>query len=301
MTTETRCDLAVVGGGIAGLSAAAEAARRGLACTAFTGAVAGGLLLSIEHIEGLPDHPDGIAGYDLCPMTQDEAMDAGARFVPDEATALQREGDAWLLRSPAGELRARAVVLAPGSRLRRLGVPGEERLAGKGVSQCASCDAPLLRGKPVAVVGGGDAACQEALTLAANASAVSLLLRGDALRATPAWQARVRAHPRIALLPHATVRSIDGDTVVSGLTLADGRRLAVDAVFVFIGLEPATRWLAGAVPLDAQGRIEPDPSRGLFAAGSACRGHDGQAASAMAQGRAAAAAAAAYLSTLPTP
>lgn len=301
MTTPPACDVAVVGGGIAGLTAAAEAARRGLSCTLFTGPVAGGLLLSIERVEGLPGHPEGIAGYDLCPMALDEAMDAGARVVADEATALQREGEAWRVRGPGGDVLARTVVLAPGSRLRRLGLPGEDRLAGRGVSQCASCDAPLLRGKPVAVVGGGDAACQEALTLAAHASRVTLLLRGASLRATPAWQARVRAEARIELLPQAAVQSIDGESSVSGLTLADGRRLAVDAVFVFIGLEPATGWLAGALPLDARGCIESDPARGLFAAGSARRGHDGQAASAMAEGRAAAAAAADFLSTLPTP
>jgi thioredoxin reductase (NADPH) len=288
-------DIAVVGGGLAGLNATAEAARAGLRCTAYSGAVPGGLLLSIESVQGLPEYPDGIPGYDLCPMAQEDAMDAGAGFIADEATAIEREGDRWIVRSPGADVSARALILAPGSHLRALGVPGEVRLAGKGVSHCASCDAPLLRGKPVAVVGGGDAACQEALTLAAHASRVHLLLRGDALRARPAWQARVRAEARIVIEPQAQVAEVLGSATVEGLRLHDGRVLAVDAVFVYIGLQPQTGFLAATVPLDADGRIADDPARGLWAAGSARRGNDGQAASAIADSRAAAQAAQRFL------
>ena len=284
-------DVVVVGDGLAGLTAAAEVARGGLRCVAYGGVTPGGLLLSIEAVQGLPDHPDGIAGYDLGPMAQEAAMDAGVRFIADPATAVQADGDGWRVHGGGEALRARAVVLAPGSTLRRLGVPGEDRLAGKGVSHCASCDAPLLRGKPVAVVGGGDAACQEALTLAAHASAVHLLVRGPALRATADWQQRLRAQPRITVQLNTTVSAIEGEQAVQQLRLADGRTLAVDAVFVYAGLVPHTDWLAGVVPPDADGRIAPDPARRLFVAGSARRGNDGQAASAVADGVAAAAAA----------
>jgi thioredoxin reductase (NADPH) len=291
-------DIAVVGGGIAGLSAAAEAARLGRRCQAFTGSVPGGLLLSIEAVQGLPEHPDGIPGYDLCPIAQEAAMDAGAACIADEATAVQRDGERWIVRSADAAVSARALILAPGSRLRALGVPGEARLAGKGVSHCASCDAPLLRGKTVAVVGGGDAACQEALTLAAHAAQVHLLLRGDALRARPAWQQQVQAAGRIHVQPRAEVAEVLGDAAVNGLRLRDGRTLAVDAVFVYVGLQPATGWLAGTpatVALDSDGRIADDPARGLFAAGSARRGNDGQAASAIAEAQAAARAAHEFL------
>lgn len=287
----TEFDVLVVGDGLAGLTAAAALARGGLRCCAFGGVTPGGLLLAIESVQGLPEHPDGVAGYDLGPMAQDAAMDAGVHFISDAATALQAEGDGWVVRSDSESARGRAVVLAPGSTLRRLGVPGEDRLAGKGVSHCASCDAPLLRGKPVAVVGGGDAACQEALTLAVHASAVHLLVRGPALRATADWQQRLRAQPRITVLLNTTVSAIEGEQAVQQLRLADGRTLAVDAVFVYAGLVPHTAWLAGSVPLDDDGRIAPDPARRLFVAGSARRGNDGQAASAVADGVAAAAAA----------
>jgi len=293
----TEFDVLVVGDGLAGLTAATELARGGLRCCAFGGVTPGGLLLAIESVQGLPEHPDGVAGYDLGPMAQDAAMDAGVHFISDAATALQAEGDGWVVRSDSESARGRAVVLAPGSTLRHLGVPGEDRLAGKGVSHCASCDAPLLRGKPVAVVGGGDAACQEALTLAAHASAVHLLVRGPALRATADWQQRLSAQPRITVQLNTTVTAIEGEHAVQQLRLADGRTLAVDAVFVYAGLVPNTAWLAGTVTPDANGRIAPDPARRLFVAGSARRGNDGQAASAVADGVAAAAAALQALAT----
>ncbi len=301
----TEVDIAVVGGGIAGLGAALQAACLGRRCAAFTGGVPGGLLLSIESIQGLPGHPEGIAGYELCPMTQEQAMDAGAQCLPDEAAALVPTGNGWIVRGVAGSergaessVRARCVILAPGSRLRELDVPGEQRLAGKGVSHCASCDAPLLRGRAVAVVGGGDAACQEALTLAAHAAEVHLLVRGAALRAQAVWQARIQAQRKIVCHLQVRVEAILGDATVRALDLsgahADGMsELAVDAVFVYAGLTPNTAFLDGVAPLDAQGRIIVDatlrsPVRGLLAAGNARAGACGQATGAAADGQAAA-------------
>ncbi|MBX3604065.1 MAG: FAD-dependent oxidoreductase [Piscinibacter sp.] len=291
MTPMQDADVLVVGGGLAGLTAAAELALQGLRCTAFTGPAPGGLLLSIESVQGLPEHPEGFPGYDLCPMAQEAGMDAGAVFVADEAGTLRREGEAWAVASPSGEWRAPAVVLASGSRLRALDVPGEARFEGKGVSHCASCDGPLLRGRPVAVVGGGDAACQEALALAAHAGVVHLLVRGTALRATEAWQQRVRAEPKIEVHAGSAVAAIDGEQAVQAVRLVDGRTLAVDAVFVYAGLLPNTEWLRGLVALDAAGRIDTDAqlrcsAPGLFAAGSVRAGHSGQAADALADGRA---------------
>ncbi|UUX94702.1 NAD(P)/FAD-dependent oxidoreductase [Aquabacterium sp. J223] len=280
-------DLIVVGGGLAGLTAAADAGRAGLRCTAFAGPVPGGLLLSIESVEGLPEHPDGIPGYDLCPMAQEAAMDAGVHFVDEEAEALEPTAGGWVVRSAGAAWQARAVILAPGSRLRTLGVPGEAELAGQGVSHCASCDGPLLRGKPVAVVGGGDAACQEALTLAQHASAVHLLVRRDRLTARDAWQQRVQAQPKITVHTGACVEAIEGGGAVEAVRLADGRRLPVHGVFVYAGLLPNTDWLRGVVELDADGRILTDAgwrtaSPGVFAAGSARAGQGGQAADAVA-------------------
>ena len=292
-------DIAVIGGGLAGLSAALQAARLGRRCTVFTGATPGGLLLAIESIQGMPGYPEGIPGYDLGPMTLEAAMDAGAQCVAAEADKLERDGDDWIVHSAEGSVRAPAVILAPGGRLRTLGVEGEQRLFGKGVSHCASCDAPLLRNRPVAVVGGGDAACQEALTLAAHASAVHLLVRGRALRAQKFWRDRVAAQPRIQVRFGAAVQEVLGDTAVRAVRLTDGE-LAVDALFVYAGLLPNTGFLAGTVALDAGGWIAADPllctaAPGLLAAGFVRVGNSGQAVGAAADGIAAAFTAHRYL------
>lgn len=306
-----RCDIVVVGGGLAGLHAALRAAQLGASCTAFAGATPGGLLLSIDSVQGLPDHPEGIAGYDLGPMAQEAAMDAGASCLPEEAVRIERHEGGWLVCGEATTVRARAVVLAMGSHLRALGVPGEQRLTGKGVSHCASCDGPLLRGRAVAVVGGGDAACQEALTLAALSERVHLLVRADALRARPAWRERVAQQPKIVVRLGAVVEEIVGDATVGGVRLRGGETLPVDAVFVYAGLAPATALLRGAagaggagdlVALDAMGHVRVDAmlrtsARGAFAAGTLRAGHDGQAAQAITDGATAAESAHRFLQT----
>lgn len=295
-------DVAVVGGGLAALSAALQAARLGRRCTVFTGPTPGGLLLSIESIQSLPGHPEGVAGYDLGPMTQEAAMDAGAECITADADRLQRDGEHWIVHSVDGVVKAPVVILASGGRLRSLGVPGEEQLFGKGVSHCASCDAPLLRNRPVAVIGGGDAACQEALTLAAHARHVHLLVRGDALGAQKVWQERVAAQAKIAVRFGVTVEVILGEKVVRAMRLAGGEEVAVDAVFVYAGVVPNTGFLGDTVPLDASGRIVVDamlctPVPGLLAAGCVRAGSSGQAACAAADGIAAAFTAHQYLAT----
>lgn len=299
----TEIDIAVVGGGLAGLTAALTAARLGHRCIVFCGAAPGGLLLSIESVQGLPEYPDGIPGYDLGPMAQEAAMDVGADCRSVEAERVVRDGGRWVVTSADGSVHARAVILAPGSHLRKLNVPGEERLVGKGVSHCASCDAPMLRGRSVAVVGGGDAACQEALTIAQFAGQVHLLVRGTALRARPEWRQRVAEQTKILPRFGTVVEEILGETAVSGVRLAGGQSLAVDAVFVYAGLVPHTAWLGELVPLDDERRIVVDAdlcttAPGLFAAGTARAGHSGQAADAVADGAAAAQSAHQFLESL---
>ncbi|HXD41530.1 MAG TPA: NAD(P)/FAD-dependent oxidoreductase [Ramlibacter sp.] len=293
-------EFAVVGGGLAGLSAALQAAQLGRRCTVFTGPAPGGLLLSIESIQGLPGHPEGIPGYDLGPMTLEAAMDAGAECISAEADRLERAGEQWVVHGAEGAVKAPVVIFACGGHLRALGVPGEERLTGKGVSHCASCDAPLLRNRPVAVVGAGDSACQEALTLAAHASEVHLLVRGGALRAQKFWRDRVAGQRKIMIRFGVTVEQVLGEDAVHGVRLAGGAELAVDAVFMYAGLVPNTALLAGALPLDGGGRIVVDAmlrtsAPGLLAAGYVRAGNSGQAAGAAADGIAAAFAAHEYL------
>ena len=164
-------DLVIVGGGVAGLTAALTSARTGRKTHVLTGPALGGQLISIERVDGYPGFPDGVPGYDLCPIIQEQAATAGAEFASTEATGLRADGAApergrWSVKTRQGDVTARAVVIATGTTSKTLGIPGEEPMRGKGVSHCASCDAPLLRGRVVGVVGGGDSALQEALTKA---------------------------------------------------------------------------------------------------------------------------------------
>ncbi len=293
-------DIIVAGGGIAGLTAGLTAARLGHATLVLTGDVLGGLLLSIERVDGYPGHSEGIPGYDLCPIVQEQATEAGATFAMTSVEALEAEGEAWRVRSGDGDLLARAVIVATGTSFRPLGVPGEERLFGRGVSRCASCDAPMLRGKPVVVVGGGDSALQEALTLAGHASSVTVVTDCPVLTAQAAYRAAAEANAKIDIRYSATVAEILGETVVSGVSLADGQAIAADGVFVFIGLTPNTGFLNGLLPLDRSGRIAVDslmrsPVRGILAAGTVRSGTVGRAAASAGDGAAAAVVADRYL------
>lgn len=296
-------DIVIAGGGIAGLSAGLAAARRGRRTLVLTGDVLGGHLLSIETIEGYPGFPEGVPGYDLCPMAEEQTTEAGAEIAAGEITGLHAADGAWRVATTDGDRMAGTVILATGTRLRRLGVSGEERLTGKGVSQCASCDAPLLRGKPVVVVGGGDSAMQEALTLAEAASGVTMLVRGDALSGQATFRDRVSGHANIDMRFNTTVEEILGDDVVTGVRLhgPDGEaELEAAGVFVFVGLEPNTGFLQGMLDLAAMGHIPTDADLrtalpGVFAAGTVRAGSAGLATAAAGEGALAAVAADRYL------
>jgi thioredoxin reductase (NADPH) len=279
-------DIVIAGGGLAGLTAAVTAARLGRKTLVLTGDIIGGQLLSIEKIEGFPGFPDGVPGYDLAPMTQEEAANAGAEFAAAELMNLAPDTGGWRLTTGEGEVAARAVVLATGSSLRALDVPGEARLRGQGVSHCASCDAPLLRQKVAAVVGGGDSAMQEALTLAAHVAQVVILTHSAALDGQTSFRERVTQHPKITVRPNVEVQEILGDAKVTGVRMRDMSGgavsdLAAEAVFVYTGLQPNTAFLDGRIKLGSGGGIPTDEwmhteligvcAAGTVRAGSACR------------------------------
>ena len=302
-------DVIVAGGGIGGMTAALHAARAGRATLVLGGRAPGGLLLSIETIEGVPGFPEGVPGYDLCPMLQEQAEEAGAEFRMEELASLQPSAEGWRLSTGEGEpeLQARAAILATGARLKQLGVLGEERLQGRGVSHCASCDAPLLRDRVVGVVGGGDSALQEALTLAESVGEVILLHRGEELDGQATYVQRVLEHPKITIRYRSVVEEILGDEKVAGVRARD---LATDAVeelelggvFVYVGLAPNSEFLEGRLELDAEGRIATDAAMrtelpGVLAAGIVRRGSLGQAAISAGDGANAAKAAHRYLQT----
>jgi thioredoxin reductase (NADPH) len=256
-------DVVIAGSGIAGMTAGLTAARLGRRTLVLTGEVVGGQLISIEKIEGFPGFPDGAAGYDLCPMIQEQAASVGAEFMMSSLDRLDAQGGKWRLVTAEGEILARGVIIATGSTLKKLDVSGEERLAGKGVSQCASCDAPLFRDRIVAVVGGGDSAMQEALTLAQFAAKVIILHRGGALTGQGCYRDRVTAHHKIETRFNTTVSEILGDTKVSGLRTHDSSTgvssdLEIAALFAYVGLQPNSALLAERINLDPAGRIPTD-------------------------------------------
>jgi thioredoxin reductase (NADPH) len=299
-------DVVIVGAGIAGLTAALTSARAGRRTRVLTGPVLGGQLLSIERIDGYPGFPDGIAGYELCPMVQEQAVAAGAEFSAAAVTGFTAHEGRWSVTSGEGDVSAGAVLIATGTTSKKLGIPGETRLVGKGVSHCASCDGPLLRSRTVGVVGGGDSALQEALTLAQFASRVIVLHRGTKLAGQAAYRERVRDQQKIEVRTTTVVEEVLGDAVVTGVrtrTTTDGTQadLELAALFVYIGLTPNTAWLDGTLDLDASGRIPTDDCMrtvvpGLFAVGTVRSGSAGRAASAAGDGATAAVAADRYLS-----
>jgi thioredoxin reductase (NADPH) len=238
-------------------------------------------------------------------MAQEQAAAAGAELAMGAATALEANGDAWHIRSADGDYGARTVILATGTSLKPLGVPGEERLKGKGVSHCASCDAPLLRNRRVVVAGGGDSALQEALTLAQHADHVTIVHHGT-LTAQQSFRARAETHPKIEFRAGSEVIEVLGAEAVTGAriraTSGDEHELEAAAVFVYIGLAPSAGLVGGLVALSSTGHVPTDAvlranRRGLFAAGTVRASAAGRAVAAAGEGTRAALAADDFLRT----
>lgn len=302
-------DLAIVGAGIAGLSAARSAAARGVRPLVIERLGAGGQVMNIERIDNLPAYPGGVAGYELGPMLQMEAEEAGVQFLLDRVDRIETAATGrHLLRCESEAVSARAVIIAAGSRLKPLGIEREEALAGRGVSHCASCDGPMFRGQAVCVVGGGDSAYQEAAVLASHAAHVLLVFREPQPHAQPYLQEAVAALPNIEVMSGADLTAITGDDGVRGVVIRRGDavpyEVPVHGVFAYAGLLPQTRFLGDAVQLDAGGRIETasghQTSRaGIFAAGDVRAGMQYLLDAAAQDGEQAAQAACRYLETHP--
>jgi thioredoxin reductase (NADPH) len=298
-------ELVIIGAGVAGLTAASFAGRYGLEVVVVEQLGAGGQIANAERIENFPGFPQGIAGHELGPLLHEQAEAAGAAFVLDQVERLETDGDHRIVRGAGESLRARAVIIAAGSRLRPLPVPGAERLLGKGVSHCASCDGAFFATQEVCVVGGGDSALDEALILATHASRVTVLHRSRSLAAQRALVDRANACGKIEIIPEAMVEEILGADAVSGVRWRDLATGAVQTkpargVFVYVGLEPNTAFLRDVVALDAAGHIETDAMmqtslRGVFAAGDIRKNSVAQLAAAAGDGATAAISAFRYL------
>ncbi len=274
-------ELIILGSGPAGCTAALYAARAGFAPLVLEGMQPGGQLTQTGDVENFPGFERPISGYDLVSAMHAQAERFGARFEMDACESVDFSGEAKRLHTMAsGTLEARAVILATGASARWLGLPNEKKLLGHGVSGCATCDGAFFRGKEVAVVGGGDTACEDALFLAKLCSKVTLIHRRDALRASKVMAERVMASPTIETIWNSEVVDVLDATKgeVTAVRLRDvrsgaERELSVSALFVAIGHTPNTAFLQSAVALDAQGYILTQGVRtsvkGVFAAGDA--------------------------------
>lgn len=298
-------DVVIIGSGLAGLTAGLFAARHGLSTLVMESNIPGGHLISIEKIEDFPGFPDGVAGYDLCPNLQRQAADQGVEFERAEAQKLAAQNRFWSVATADGQHLAKAVIVATGSSLKDLDVPGEATLTGRGVSHCASCDGPLYNGQTVGVVGGGDSALQEALALAQYAERVLVFHEGGEFSAQRTYQQRVLSEGKIAPRYRTVIEEIIGEDVVSGVRvrdLASGERAQVDlaGLFVYVGMKPNTELLRGIVLLSDTGHVLTDVCMrmdrpGLYAAGDIRQDSAAQAITSAGDGATAAVAAYRYI------
>ncbi|MDR7518702.1 MAG: thioredoxin-disulfide reductase [Armatimonadota bacterium] len=270
--------IVILGGGPAGLTAAIYAARANLAPLVVEGAEAGGQLMLTTLVENYPGFEDGIMGPALMQAMRKQAERVGVEFITEDAVAVNFRQRPFEITTQSGHrLEARAVIVATGASARLLGIPGEQRFMGRGVSTCATCDGFFFRNRDVIVVGGGDSALEEALYLANLAKSVTVVHRRDRLRASKIMQQRAFAHARIGFIWDTVVEDILGDGVVSGVRLMnlktqERRERPVDGVFVAIGHIPNTALFKGQLELDEQGYIRlrersHTSIEGVFAAG----------------------------------
>ncbi len=272
----------IVGSGPAGYTAALYASRADLNPLVIEGFLWGGLLQQTTDVENYPGYPEGISGPEMMQQLRDQAERFGTRFITDEATGIELSRDGGDHRVWIGEqeLRARAVVLAMGAEHRKLGVPGEEELASRGVSYCATCDAAFFRERQTAIVGGGDSAMEEAIFLSKFASKVTVVNRRDEFRASQIMLDRARAIENLELLTPYVVSSFEpvaGPALTHAVLRHSGtgeeRRLDLDGVFVAVGHEPNSALVEGQVELDderyvvTEGKSTRTGVPGVFAAG----------------------------------
>ncbi len=270
-------DVIIVGGGPAGLTAGIYAARARRKTLLLEKDIIGGNIVYAETVENYPGFPDGISGMDLTQMMHQQATKFGLETLMTQLNSIKVDGTDFSVKTGEGDYTAHSLIIASGSSRQSIGVPGEKEFTGRGVSYCATCDAAFFTDQTVAVVGGGNAAIQEALHLTRFASSVTLIHRRNELRATKIEQERLFRQPKIKYAWNSTISAIEGEDTVERVKLRDVQSgtestLDVKGVFIAIGFTPNTAYLKDIVNLDPAGQIIVNEhmetsAPGIFAAG----------------------------------
>jgi thioredoxin reductase (NADPH) len=277
MSTSSQYDVIIIGGGPAGLTAGLYTSRAKLKTILIEGSAVGGRMAEAWEIENYPGFTESINGYDLTQKMYEQATKFGVEHAQSSVTAIINDGANKTVTTTSGDYVAPAIIIAGGSERRKLGVPGEKELAGRGVSFCATCDGPFFRDKVVAVVGGGNGALNEATHISHFASKVYIIHRRDTLRATPVLQEKTKSDPKIEFIWNTDVEAIEGEDTVEHLKLkniitGEESTLPVGGVFIAVGLVPNTDYLKGLVEMDSSGAVVTNDKMetnvpGIYAAG----------------------------------
>jgi thioredoxin reductase (NADPH) len=270
-------DTIIIGAGPAGLAAAIYAARSGMKTAVFEKAIVGGQITVTQDVENYPGFEEPVSGFDLTEQMRKQAVRFEAEFIDAEVTEITLETNSKLIVTHENQYKAKSIIFCSGAYPRRLNVPGEEKLTGRGVSYCATCDGALYRNKIVAVIGGGDSAIEEGMFLTKFADKVYVVHRRDALRAQYIIQQRAFKNPKLEFIWDTVLQEIKGDTKVSELELYNRKTdkisiLKVDGVFIYVGILPNNTLLESRLKLDEQGFVITDEFMhtnipGIFAAG----------------------------------
>jgi thioredoxin reductase (NADPH) len=293
MTGNREYDVVIIGGGPAGLAAGVYASRGRRKTVLVEKGVVGGQIALTELVENYPGIKS-INGFDLAQEMLGQAESYGMETAYLEVSGIERAGDLWTVHTSDGDYTAKAVIMTAGADYNKLGVPGEEKLTGKGVSYCATCDAAFFKDMETIVVGGGDAALEEAIFTTRYASKVTIVHRRDELRGSAILQERAFANDKIDFKWNTVVTEVLGDEQVTGVKLKDVKtgeesEMATSAVFIFIGQHPNTDFMGDIVPMDKGRHIIVDewmraPQPGLFAAGDVRQNSARQVASSVGDG-----------------
>jgi len=270
-------DVVIIGAGPAGLAAAVYTGRARLNTLILEKGMPGGQILLTDLVENYPGFPEGVVPFQLMEDFRKQAEKFGAKIETDEARKIQKQDDLWHVSGVKGEYPTRAVIIATGSVYRKLGLPGETKLTGRGVSYCATCDGAFFKDKEVAVVGGGDNALTEALFLTKFCRAVKVIHRRDQFRSVKILQERIFANDKTEVLWDSIVEEISGEDRFESITIKNVKdnktsKLKLDGLFISIGMDPNSEFVKELVDLDELGEIKVSQNMstsqpGIFAAG----------------------------------